>query len=339
MSTRDLNQNRKRIQREVDRLERFAERQLASSYADALDDIRSTLSRLYERFSIEGELTKAEAARFLRLSNLEQEITGILQPYLTRNEQLLEELAEVSFDRSFYQNAWAIDQAAGVNLGWGQVNPEMVRAAVGLTDDAAALGEVLSEREARRHRRVLRDAFKNYTDDTRRWIGQTVTQGVIRGDSVSQLAKRLDNDALMHSRNSAMMIARTETGRAATVGSQIAYDRAQDRGARIRQVWDATLDSRTRPEHAQMDGRVRNEETGEFDAAWGGTTPGPKRSGIAAQDIQCRCTVRPEIEGYAPRVRRIRDEGVQPYQTFGDWARRNGITTNRFGQRYSFLEE
>lgn len=337
MPTRDLNQNRKRIQKKIDRLEDWGNRELIRNYAEALDDVRATLSRLYERFNVEGELTRGEAARFLRLSNLEEELTTVVRPYLLRNEELLKELAQVSFERSFYEYAWSVDQAAGVQLQWGQLNPDAVRAAVGLSDNFSALGEVVSTQEARRHAEVLQEAFRNYQDDTRKWIGREITQGVIKGESVSKVAKRLDKNAFVHSRNSAMTIARTETLRASGIGGQMAYDRAADKGVRVRQIWDATLDSSTRPEHAQLDGTARNEETGNFDTPVG-PVPGPRRSGIASFDINCRCTVRPEIEGYAPEVRRIRGEGLQPYQTFSDWARRQGITANRFGQKYSFLE-
>lgn len=337
MPTRNLDENRKRIEKKISRLDDWANRELIKSYDSALNDIRAKLSELFERYQIEGELTRAQAAQFLRLSNLEEELTTVVRPYLLKNEELLKELSQVSFDRTFYETAWAIDQAAGVNLGWGQMNPNAVRAAVGLVDDTSALGEVMGEREVNRHKKVLDDAFHNYETDTRRWIGRQVTDGVIKGESVQKLAKRLNENALVHSRNSAMTIARTETLRASGLGNQVAYDQAAEKGVRIRQVWDATLDSRTRPEHARMDGRVRNEETGMFDTPWG-SAPGPRRSGIAGQDINCRCAVRPEIEGYTPEVRRIRGEGLQPYQTFEQWARRNGITANRFGQRYDFLD-
>jgi SPP1 gp7 family putative phage head morphogenesis protein len=269
---------------------------------------------------------------------LEQQLTDAIQPHMLRNEEFLKEIAQVGFERSFYENAWALDQAVGVRQAWGQLDPNAVRAAVGLADDVAALGEVMSEREAMEHKRVLDEAFENYRRDTRRWIGREVTQGVIQGESVDRIAKRLDNTALMHSQHSAMTIARTETLRATGLGGQMAYDRAAEKGVQVRQVWDATLDSRTRPRHAQLDGKVRDEQTGAFAVPGIGNVAGPRRSGIASFDINCRCTVRPEIEGYSPRVRRTREDGIQPYQTFEQWARRQGITANRFGERYSFLD-
>jgi hypothetical protein len=84
-----------------------------------------------------------------------------------------------------------------------------------------------------------------------------------------------------------------------------------------------------------MDGQVMENDV--FIFPNGKTTPGPKRSGVAAQDINCRCRVVAETEGYTPTVRRIRDEGVQPYKTFRQWAQERGLLANQYGQKYDFL--
>ena len=39
----------------------------------------------------------------------------------------------------------------------------------------------------------------------------------------------------------------------------------------------------------------------------------------------CRCSVRAEIEGYSPKVRRARGEGVIPHTNYRDWAEAKGI--------------
>jgi SPP1 gp7 family putative phage head morphogenesis protein len=333
VATRNLATNSRRAQEAAEDIVRFTSGELERSYRRALDDIRAEISRLYELYMAEGELTKAQATQFLRNSGIERRIVNIMSPVLTESEETLRQTAQVAFDRSFFKHAWAIDQASGVNLGWGSFSDAAVRAAVGIGDYTDDLRGLLSEKEVARHARVLNNAFSNYESDTRRWISRQVRDGIIKGESVDKLAKRLDKQALMHSKNSAITIARTETLRATGIGGQIGYDEAREKGVNIREMWDATLDSRTRPDHAAADGAVKDNESGLFSVPWG-TSPGPRRNGIAAQDINCRCTAVGEVEGYSPEVRRIRGEGVQPYQTFGEWARRNGITANRYGQKY-----
>ena len=73
------------------------------------------------------------------------------------------------------------------------------------------------------------------------------------------------------------------------------------------------------------------DENGYFQTA-AGPVEGPGLSGDPAFDINCRCAVRPQVDDYAPRVRRIRGEGVQPYQTYTEWAKNKGIGRTRAGR-------
>ena len=327
--------NSQRITRQTDKIISYTSRELLKSYNAALKDVRAELSRLYEIYRAEGELTKAQATQFLRKSNIEAEIVRVMEPYLAANEQLLKEVSEVSFNRSFFGNAWAVEQAVGVDLKWGLLSDNAVRAAIGLSDDYASLEGLMSASEVKKHASIIDKAFKNYSIDSRKWIGREVSQAVIKGESVSKVAKRLKKSGIAKSYNSAMRIARTEVLRSTGLGGQIAYDDALDKGVRIKQVWDATLDENTRPDHAELDGAVM--ENGVFSTA-AGDIPGPRRSGDPAFDINCRCTVRPEVDGFSPEVRRIRGEGIQPYKTFKEWAADKGTLKNKYGQKYNFLD-
>jgi hypothetical protein len=53
-------------------------------------------------------------------------------------------------------------------------------------------------------------------------------------------------------------------------------------------------------------------------------------------DINCRCTVIDVIEGLEPELRRTREDGVQPYQTFATWADAHGVDGSRYGERYDY---
>lgn len=335
MATRDLQTNINAIDKTGERIYRTTSKALAKSYTEALVDVRAEITRLYELFMTEGELTKAQSAKFLLQSNIEAEIVRIMEPTITANTELLKQSSMVSFDEAFYRSAWSIDQATGVKVGWGILSDNAVRAATGIGGSAEDLIGLMPAKEVDKHIKVMNDAFTNYSNDSRAWIQNDIRTGIIKGESAPQVAKRLQSSGLMHSYNSANTIARTEILRSTGLGSQITYEEARGEGVNVIEVWDATLDGSTRPEHAEADGTVKDNTTGMFSVPWG-QTAGPRRSGIAEQDIQCRCDVNPQIEGYAPEVRRIRDEGVVPYTTFKDWATEKGLTANRFGQKYNF---
>ena len=335
MPTRDLATNSKKSLKKADGIIAFTSQELIDSYKKALADIRSKLAVLYENFMTLEEPTKAQLTQFMRLSNIEKEIIDIMKPYLTANEALIKDMSVLGLDTGYFNNAWAVDQASGLSLGWGAIDDVAVRAAAGIGGDLGVLSGLMTDFEIKQHQKVLDDAWANYSKDTAKWISRDIRIGIINGEGVTKLAKRLMDSGLAKSYNSAMLIARTEILRSTGLGNQIAYDQARDYGVQISEVWDATLDNRTRSSHAKSDGRVKDNETGMFSVPWG-EVPGPRRSGIAAQDIQCRCISVGEVEGYSPELRMVRDEGLQPYQTFEQWAKKNGITANRFGEKYNF---
>ena len=86
-------------------------------------------------------------------------------------------------------------------------------------------------------------------------------------------------------------IARTETVRAQSLGTDARYTQAQAEGVELEQEWLSARDSNVRHDHRAIDGqRVK------IGAMWtfpsGISTPGPGCSGRAEEDINCRCAKR-----------------------------------------------
>ena len=90
----------------------------------------------------------------------------------------------------------------------------------------------------------------------------------------------------------------------------------------FKRVWVATLDGRTRDRHRMLDGqKVDVDQPFEYGGMTAMYTGG---FGIASMDINCRCTVRAEIEGMEPKLRRARDPKtgknvVIPNTTYEEW--------------------
>lgn len=94
--------------------------------------------------------------------------------------------------------------------------------------------------------------------DDIRWnkkqINNAVTQGILLGESIPNIAKRLAGVTDMN-RKAAIRNARTMTTSAENGGRIDSYKRAEDMGIKITQEWLATKDGRTRHEHAMLDGQ------------------------------------------------------------------------------------
>lgn len=117
-------------------------------------------------------------------------------------------------------------------------------------------------------------------------VTSEISRGIATAMSWSDIARNIQKRTNV-TMNKAYRIARTEGHR---VQNQAAYDaqhKAKAAGADIVKQWCATLDSRTRAHHAQLDGQLRElDETFEVD---GHKALHPGGFGVAAEDINCRC--------------------------------------------------
>jgi len=99
---------------------------------------------------------------------------------------------------------------------------------------------------------------------TAKWHSQkltsALTQGILQGESVKDVAKRIAGISAIDSR-AAEKAARTALTCAENKGRQHSYERAAELGVEGEKEWLATLDDRTRDSHREMDGvRVKVDE-------------------------------------------------------------------------------
>lgn len=121
-------------------------------------------------------------------------------------------------------------------------------------------------------------------------ITTAITQGIIQGESIPKIAKRLQIVVGMDERSS-MRNARTATIGAENAGRMASYRRAQELGINVEKKWLATYDSRTRHSHAMIDGE-RVKVDGKFSnrCRYPGDPEGPP-----SEIWNCRCTLIPVV--------------------------------------------
>jgi SPP1 gp7 family putative phage head morphogenesis protein len=289
----------------TEKLIAVGEKELVAEYKRALDSIRSTLADFYAKYAQGDVLTYAEMSKYNRLSTLFDQINAEYKSLGKRGVNHLIKLNGEVYQESFYRTAYAIEAGGGpgamVSISWGQLAPSVIEASV--MNPLSGLS-IKNRYAARTAEQLVR-------------IKSEITQSLIQGESYPKMAKRikkeLDGDATR-----AMRVARTEGHRNTQAGRLESLDRAEGKGVDLVRVWSAALDARTRDDHAAMDGQEADKD-GLFHFPSGGTTTGPGLSGIAEQDINCRCVVRGQVAGFAPKVRRIRGEGEQAYKDYNTW--------------------
>ena len=119
-------------------------------------------------------------------------------------------------------------------------------------------------------------------------IQSVITQGILQGESIPNLTKRLER-VTGGDHRAAIRNARTMINGAENAGRQAAMERARDLGIDVKKQWLATLDSRTRHAHRQMDGvTVAVDEY--FETENGRIMYPGDPSGPAEDVYNCRCT-------------------------------------------------
>ena len=92
---------------------------------------------------------------------------------------------------------------------------------------------------------------------SKRALQSVMTQAILQGESIPQLAQRLTKAVGDMEKSAAIRNARTMTTSAESAGRVDSYKRAKNMGIQMKQIWVAALDNRTRHAHRLLDGQMR----------------------------------------------------------------------------------
>lgn len=151
-------------------------------------------------------------------------------------------------------------------------------------------------------------------------IQSVMTQALVQGESVPNIAKRIADEIGETNHKSTIRYARTAATGAQNAGREDAYRRAISRGIDMAQTWAATLDSRTRHEHRMLDGQTV--EVGEPFKVDGYKIMFPGDPTAPGHLVwNCRCTTVPQIRGFEEDITdiRLRNTSRMEEATYEEW--------------------
>jgi uncharacterized protein with gpF-like domain len=258
----------------VDRSIGIYEKQIIHAYRNALEAIKKKIADMYEDYG--EKVTYDEMNAYNRLAVLEGKIAEQLRELTGENIKLTRKSIKESFTESYYRTGEAMETGFNVKLGFGQLNPNVISAAILNPLD----------------RIKWPDRLKDHVNKLNQSIQEEISQGLIEGKGYAKIARGITKRTKICN-HKAITIARTESGRAQSSARVLAFEKSESAanrlGVKTTRVWVATNDGRTRDSHASMDGQEANEK-GKFVLLSGVETDGPRLSGIAKEDINCRCT-------------------------------------------------
>lgn len=187
--------------------------------------------------------------------------------------------------------------------------------------------------------------------ELKRWnrqqIQSVMTQGILQGESIPNLAKRLES-VTGGEHGAAIRNARTMMTGVQNAGRMDAYTRANDMGIETQKTWVATLDSRTRHAHRELDGQtVPIDEPFEVDGDKIMFPGDPDAEGYLVYN--CRCTLISSIKGHEIDVTdmNLRHDSNLGDMTYEEWLEEEESTSYPIthqeevgrAMKYSYIRE
>lgn len=261
------------------------------AYMKAADAEVSRLGEAYGAAKASGDKDAIRAAG-IAVSKAKQERTILNARYQRLTEELAESITKVNQTAAAYING-QLPQIYSVNYNevakyangamHGRVSFDLV--------DAGTIKRLSTVEE-----NLLPYKIVNTKRDVR-WnvakINAEVTQGILQGESIPNIAKRLGNVLDMNA-TSAIRNARTTVTSAQNKGRMDMLHNAEDKGVIMKKGWSANIDGRERPSHAALDGDFVGIDE-EF--ANGLMYPGDP-DGEPEEVYNCRCALVYDVVGF-----------------------------------------
>lgn len=283
--------------RAADRAVAAVERRLLDVYKKAKAEITRTLREYNKRFRAEdaakhaaveaGELTQEAYDEWKRRAvfrgkQWEAAANHCTDVMADANRQALNivrgKQIDVFAENATYQ-AYSLERDLRASYGFGLYSRETV-------------GNLLKDQPELLPRKVLKGRKDKAWN--REKMASIINQGVIQGDGIDAIANRIGEQLAVANDKAAMRYARTAMTSAQNAGRMEMLHEAEGEGIKSKKKWLATLDSRTRDAHQELDG-----QTAELDEPFENEIgkimfPGDP-SADPANVYNCRCTLIYEI--------------------------------------------
>lgn len=251
------------IQAQLDSEKAVLER-LEKQYQAALNDINRKIRILQS-----DEMTQSKIYRLEYQKALKKQVEAILEKLHGDEFSTIQEYLSSSYTDAFVGTMYDIA---------GQGIPLIIP-----LDQAAAVKAILTDSKISKS---LYESLGVDTNNLKKAISAEVTRGIATGMSYHDIARNISNvSAAPMSR--AKTIARTEGHRIQQASTMDAQKEAKGKGADVVKQWDSTLDGKTRKNHRELDGQIR--EVDEPYEIGGKKAMAPGYFNNPAEDCNCRC--------------------------------------------------
>ena len=303
---------------ETEKILSDCEKRIKKEYQKAVTELQGTIDDYFRRFELkdkkwrewvaDGTKTKKEYEQWrigqMAVGDRWKSLQNTIAEDLAHTEQIAKSIAKGYMPEvyavNFNYGTYEVEHLGGVNTGFTLYNREAVERIVRdnpnmLPAPGKKVKQAIAEGKAVAWNKQL--------------VQSTMMQGILQGESIPKLAKRLSENVADSDYKASIRNARTMTTSVQNAGRMDAYKRAEDMGVEMAQEWRAVFDNRTRHEHRLLDGQIR--PIGEpFEVENMKIMYPGDLSADASMVYNCRCTLRAQVKGLEPRARQYRDDSA-----------------------------
>jgi SPP1 gp7 family putative phage head morphogenesis protein len=243
--------------RESDRRLAELERRIEKEYKQAYKEVKAKTDKFFEKFEKtdkemsqkvkQGIISKQDYIEWRKKAMIKGQSLKDLEQSLAQDLVKADKIANkiisghkidiYTLNRNYGE--YEVENGTKLDLGFSLYNTEATERLI--KDQPALLPTQLDED---------RDLKWN-----RQKVSSAITQGILQGESIPNISKRLRTVVGMD-RTASIRNARTATTGAENAGRNDSYAEAESMGIELEKKWEAVLDMRTRSEHRQLDGQT-----------------------------------------------------------------------------------
>lgn len=301
------------------------EKKIKQIYSEAEKDIQKKMNEFNQAFKAkeavhlqelkDGKITQADFDAWKRgqvfqgqqWQSKKDQISGILY---NANKEAAKILNGGTMD-VFAENAnWShyeMEHTQGVNFGFGLYDAHTVTNLV--KNDPQVLPKWKVNEK------------KDYKWNGKK-VDNAITQGIIQGERLDQIAERISTALSANNRNTMLTFARTAMTGAQNAGRNQGLMDAKELDIDVVKVWMATLDDHTRASHQEIDGEEQKvgDKWHPFKFSNGCRYPGDPM-GPPHEVYNCRCTLVSDIKDYPSKFNRYDNIDGKPIEnmSYKEW--------------------
>lgn len=324
------------------------EKRLEKEYLRAYKEVARKTKAYFDKFAIDDAAMKArvDAGEVTREYWLQWRYNHMMtgKRWIEMRDTLAEDLMKIdskarSIINEHTPEAYAlnhnyatfqVEKDSMLNTSYTLYNREAVENI--LKDDPKLLPYPRTESKTAQELRERADLIWN-----RQKLNSEITQGILQGEPIRDIAKRLQKVVGMDGR-AALRNARTMMTAAENKGREDAYDALEKKGVELDRHWVATLDDKTRHSHRLLHGEIKDKKTGLYS---NGLRYPSDPDGDPAEVYNCRCSEIATVKGFPIDIPKYSPKMGD--MTFEEWlgehdekpASAKEQTSNKFGEMIS----